>query len=356
MLELIQAMNISDYKIYVINISASGLSIYDPIDPEDKNLWIPTPNLEMLLDDFLKGLSLKGYPLRTRSKILKQKICKAMGYPVPSNFQKTQPRFPGQKLDTYAQKSNNLQIWNEEIEPIRRYAIIKLDDSDKVIKVKVLSGQELALLDKTGTLTKKYQARVVSNSKPIELASKSDTQTIKSLSISTNTYINSSQNPTDSPKIENLLSIDVLFSRLSLLVGGSFKDEGSDQERNRGAALHRLVCKALGYSTYRDAGRFPDVLNQLLEVKLQTSPTIDLGLVSPNSEEPIGIPDIADKIIRHCDVRYAIFCGNIKDDEVTITNLILVTGEDFFKRFPQFQGKVVNAKIQIPLPKSLFDL
>jgi hypothetical protein len=74
--------------------------------------------LEGVLHDGLLGLDL-NYPLRTRSKVLKAKICEILGYPVPKSFKKTQPRFPGQDFDTYIQKSNNLQIWNEEIVPTR---------------------------------------------------------------------------------------------------------------------------------------------------------------------------------------------------------------------------------------------
>lgn len=131
-------------------------------------------------------------------------------------------------------------------------------------------------------------------------------------------------------------------------------DTGSDQERNRGAELHRLVCKSLGYSDYRDDGRFPDIRHQLLEVKLQTSPTIDLGLVCPDSKAPLDIPKIEGKQLRHCDVRYVLFYANLKDRVITLTNLYVSTGEAFLKRFPQFQGKVLNKKLQIPLPKNFF--
>jgi hypothetical protein len=77
--------------------------------------------------------------------------------------------------------------------------------------------------------------------------------------------------------------IQSVFDRLRVLIGSSFPNAGHDQERNRGAELHRLVCKALDYQSYADDGQFPDVKNQLLEVKLQTAPTIDLGLVEPVS-------------------------------------------------------------------------
>lgn len=108
----------------------------------------------------MRGMSLAGLPLRTRSKVVKTAVCEALGYPVPSSFKKTQPRFFGQQLDTYAQKALNLQIWNEELSPTRRYAIIQVLEDDSVGKVRVVNGQQLAILDKTGTITTKYQARL----------------------------------------------------------------------------------------------------------------------------------------------------------------------------------------------------
>ena len=119
--------------------------------------------------------------------------------------------------------------------------------------------------------------------------------------------------------------------------------------------MHRLVCQHLGYADYRDDGKFPDVRHQLLEVKLQTSPTIDLGLVSPSSKEALDVPKIEGRQIRHCDVRYALFYAKTDGKSVTLTHLFLITGEKFFTRFPQFQGKVLNRKLQIPLPPDFFD-
>ncbi len=64
----------------------------------------------------------------------------AQDYPVPFSFARVQPRFPGQLFDTYTQKSNNLQIWNEEIVPSRRYVIVRVADDGKIVKVKVVTG------------------------------------------------------------------------------------------------------------------------------------------------------------------------------------------------------------------------
>jgi hypothetical protein len=339
---------------YVEAIRKSGLSIYDPVEIGDPDLWIPTPELESLLNKGLAGISLAGLPLRTRSKVVKERVCQSLGYPIPRSFQKTQPRFPGQLFDTYVQKSNNLQVWNEELASTRRYVIIRVNSEDCITKVKVVTGDSLALLDTTGTLTQKYQARLIPGDAVAELIAEKDTKRLLPF-VHGGLDLRSVASPVNHPKEGQLLPIVELFERLRSLIGTRFPDRGYDQERNRGAALHRLVCERLGYTDYRDDGQFPDMRHQLLEVKLQTSPTIDLGLVCPDSTEALDVPNIGGKQIRHCDVRYALFYAKREGDDVLLTHLFLTTGEKFFTRFPQFQGKVLNKKLQIPLPDDFFD-
>lgn len=336
---------------YIKQIANSKSSIYDK--PSKRSL-IPSEIIEEILKSKIVGLSLFELPLRTRSKTLKQEVCKALGYQVPESFKKTHPRFPNQNFDTYIQKSNNLQIWNEEIEPTRRYILFKVNSKDKIENVRVLTGQELALLDTTGTLTTKYQARLNNLETSDGLLSNTDTQTLLSLGIQNNTKIEADAKPTDLPTKNSILPIGIIFEKLHKLVGTSFPNQGHDQERNRGAYLHKLICKTIGYQDYRDNGKFPDILNQLLEVKLQTSPTIDLGLISPDSKTALDIPPIKSITIHHLDIRYAIFYGNISAGNVVLTKLYLTTGEKFFDRFNKFQGKIINAKIQIPLPGNFF--
>jgi hypothetical protein len=337
---------------YVEAIRQSGNTIYDPIPIGHPTLWIPSPELQTLLNNGLAGISLAGLPLRTRSKVVKESVCKVLGYPTPTSFRKTQPRFLGQMFDTYVQKSNNLQVWNEELAPTRRYVLIRVSDDDVIIKVKVVTGDSLALLDTTGTLTQKYQARLILAEAQSELITKEDTSLLAPLVRPDS--IAPAASPVDHPTAGHILPIDKVFERLRKLVGERFLDTGHDQERNRGAALHRLVCKQLGYSSYRDDGQFPDIRNQLLEVKLQTAATIDLGLVRPDSTEPLDVPQIDRRQLRHCDVRYAVFFAEIDGANVHLTHLLLTSGEKFFSRFPQFQGKVLNKKLQIPLPSSFF--
>lgn len=343
--------NSSDYKQA---IAASGKDIYTSIEVGDHDYWIPTEQLEKMLNDGLRGRSLSGLALRTRSKVVKTAVCEALGYPVPKSFKKTQPRFLGQQLDTYVQKAMNLQIWNEELSPTRRYAIIEVSEDDVIGKVKVVNGQQLALLDTTGTITTKYQARLETSNNSHELISQQDTVTLLP-HVSANAKFSSNTSPIQEPESGMLLPIRDIFNRLSPLVGQRFADPGMDQERNRGAALHRLVCERLGYKSYEDKGQFPDVRHQLLEVKLQTSPTIDLGLIQPSSEEHLDIRQIGNVHPRHCDTRYAIFYAETNGRVVTLTHLFITTGSDFFSRFRRFEGKVINGKIQIPLPRNFFD-
>ncbi|MFV8557493.1 hypothetical protein ACNQ62_05415 [Sulfitobacter sp. SBS6] len=338
---------------YVSAIAESGLTIFDPIEVGDPELWIPTPDLERILSEALVGIDGLDVPIRTRSKLVKQHVCDALGYPVPKSFTKIQPRFYGQMFDTYAQKANNLQIWNEELSPSRRYVLLRVDDAGVIRRIKVVNGEELAQLDTTGTLTQKYQARLVPGQAGAELIASADTDILLP-HVRAGANLAEQVSPIDHPAHGLILPIGEVFDRLLGAVGQSFPDAGRDQERNRGAALHRIVCELLGYADYRDDGRFPDVRNQLIEVKLQTSPTIDLGLVLPASKEPLDVPQIEGTQIRHCDVRYALFSAHTDGVNVTLTNLYLTTGASFFTRFPQFGGKVLNKKLQIPLPSDFF--
>ncbi len=334
-------------------IRSSGFNIYHPIEVGDADFWIPTPHLETLLNQALENISLEGLALRTRSKVVKVAVCEALGYPIPKSFKRTQPRFLGQHLDIYTQKSNNLQIWNEELSPTRRYALIQISGNDLILKVKVVNGQELAHLDTTGTITTKYQAGPDIGSSACELVSDLDTPSLAP-HINMGTIFPPTVSPANEPESGSLLPIREVFERLSSLIGSTFIDPGVDQERNRGAELHRMTSECLGYDLYGDTGQFPDIRHQLLEIKLQTSPTIDLGLVLPSSEERLDIQQIGQYHPKHCDTRYAIFYGNTDGVTVTLTNLYVTTGADFFNRFRRFGGREFNGKIQLPLPRNFF--
>lgn len=335
---------------YIRNIEESRLSIYDYIDPDNRDLYIPTYALERILSDALVGLSLFGLKLRTRSKVVKTEICRALGYPVPNSFRRTQPRFPGQNFDEYTQKSRNVQIWNEEVDANRRYVFVGVDQDDTVTAVRAITGEQLASYDRTGTLTRKYQARMQTYGRNI--CSSADTETVRNWIVRNDCDLRFA-NPNYYPRREQLLGIKEVYKRLLPMIGASIDYIDAVQERNRGAELHAMICDHLGYSIYEDDGTYPDIANQVLEIKLQTSPTIDLGLHSPEDGEKIVT--IGDTTFYSHDVRYAIFDGEVRGNRVYLQNLYLVTGADFSNYFPLFQGKGTNTKIQLPLPVDFFD-
>ena len=79
-------------KRYVVTISAKGLISYDSIAMGDPVFWIPAYELQALLDDGLRGMSLAGLPRRTRSKVVKTRVCEVLGYRHPGQIPATQVR------------------------------------------------------------------------------------------------------------------------------------------------------------------------------------------------------------------------------------------------------------------------
>lgn len=315
-----------------------GLTIYDSLESHPQ-LLLPTRELESTLREKLFRLQL-NQPIRTRSKVVKSAICEALGYPVPRSFLKTRPRFPGQNFDVYVQKSDNLQIWNEELDASRRYVLVRVDADDRVSTVRVVTGQQLAKLDTTGTLTSKYQASAIDDVNNSRLVSPNDTPDLM--------YAMQEDN---SEFFKQLLPIDLVYVVLQPIIGMQLENPGADQERNRGWALHQIVSQQLGIEHAADDGQVPDVTAQLLELKLQTSPTVDLGLISPGSEEGLGdFPGL-----RFADIRYGLFYATPIGNQIRVDHLIMTSGADFFCFFKRLQGNVVNRKNQIRLPNGFFD-
>ncbi len=190
------------------------------------------------------------------------------------------------------QKADNLQIWNEEITASRRYVLVRVDGRSMVTRVRVVTGRMLEDLDPTGTLTHKYQAKAREPVLQSALVNSKDTSNVLQ-------WNKSAKNG----RSAKLLPIAEIFARLRRLLGTVITDPGRDQERNRGWALHQAVSRQLGLSTSTDDGQFPDIREQLLEVKMQMASIIDLGLICPDSTEPLGdLPQF-----HHCDVRYGVY-------------------------------------------------
>ena len=328
-------------------------SIYDQPPQADSPLYFSPEQLQALLRNELVGVDhLASLPIRTRSKVAKTLVAGALGYSAPTSFARTQPRLPHVNADVYVQQSNNLQIWNAEVDAARRYIVIGLDHNEIVQSVRVIAGADLANFDTTGTLTRKYQAsrRIDDGSALVNaydtahfvdvLEPVGDLRALRYMS------------PVSRPERSVVATIGAAFDALTTLVGSTYSDPGLTQERLRGEVIHRAACGALGLASYADNGQFPDILSQAIEVKLQLARTVDLGLELPSSDTPVAS---LDGRLDVRDVRYAIFYGERLDDvSFAITSLVMTSGAHFFDEYQQFGGKVSNSKIQLRLPDDFF--
>ncbi|WP_217905927.1 restriction endonuclease [Kocuria salina] len=326
-------------------------SIYDEPATELTGFFYTPYELEVLLKEELLGRDdLYGLPVRTRSKVAKTLVCEALGYVAPKTFQRVNPRLSHINADVYAQESNNLQIWNQEVDASRRYIILILIEG-QISNVKVIAGADLAQYDTTGTLTRKYQANRINENSGSRLVSQTDSNELVRL-FQPSFTLDYAVSPVALPEPGLVLDIATIYSRLQAIVGRTYIDPGLTQERNRGSVVHRDACELLGLSHFADNGQFPDVLSQLLEVKLQLARTVDLGLELPESTAPVASTN---GILAARDMRYAIFYAARDGAKFTVTELVVVTGKDFFKEFRQFQGRISNSKLQLRLPGPWFN-
>jgi hypothetical protein len=152
----------------------------------------------------------------------------------------------------------------------------------------------------------------------------------------------------DKPVIGYIMSLEVLRDRLVSQIIGAKLDKVPT--KNRGQALEILVARQLGYTPSKNellSGGYPDIRNQALEVKVQDSPTIDLGMFSPQFEESVpSCPGITT-----LDIRYLI---TLTDKETsTVRGAILCPGS----RLGEHGSYVSNVsyKCQRSIPMKFFD-
>ena len=113
--------------------------------------------------------------------------------------------------------------------------------------------------------------------------------------------------------------------------------------KQRGQQLERLVAYMLGYKKQQEMldGGYPDIRNQMLEVKVQDSPTIDLGRYSPQFEE-----SIKDAFTTRT-IRYLIALTNAMNG--SIDGVVLVPGEELGKNFTYVAEKSFKCQRSIPM-------
>jgi hypothetical protein len=151
-------------------------------------------------------------------------------------------------------------------------------------------------------------------------------------------------NMTEEPNIKNLYSIELLRIRVAeKLIGFKL---GAASTKNRGQALEKKTLELLGY-TVKDEdllyGAYPDIRNQLLEVKVQDSPTVDLGKFSPNKEEVVA----QEFNLTTFDVRYLIVLTNPQTE--IIEGVILCPGEKLGEIFSYVSTESYKCQRAIPM-------
>jgi hypothetical protein len=111
-----------------------------------------------------------------------------------------------------------------------------------------------------------------------------------------------------------------------------------------------MVATALGYTINNGealAGGYPDIRHQALEVKVQDSATVDLGMYSPQFE--VEIPNLDGITTKN--VRYLIALTNSSSG--VIEGIILCAGQYLSENFSYVADK--SYKCQRSIPMNFFD-
>ena len=273
--------------------------------------------------------------------------------------------------DTYivtTGESYNLQVWNRH--PDSSNVLIRYKDGANVIRCNDILfvfakldsvKQEITSIivatphyivekfGKFGVPTIKHQM-IISDLKRNVISSKED----KCLFFDDTKNLEKYTNPTSIikdadifsiPKPNELLPLRTIKDKIVNSVIGS-KIEGPDT-KTKGQFLEKTIASLLGFMTNNSlAGGYPDIPNQLLEVKVQDSPTVDLGKYSPSY--PTVINESMNLTTE--DVRYIIA---LTDKDGYVEGLIISPGINLCKEFTIVSG--TNYKCQRSIPMSFFN-
>lgn len=152
----------------------------------------------------------------------------------------------------------------------------------------------------------------------------------------------------DEPSADSLLPLKIIKEIVTQKIIGQTIATGAT--KNRGQALEAIIAISLGYDINDKellAGGYPDIRNQALEVKLQDSPTVDLGKYTPEYKEEI--PKCSSFNTRN--MRYLIVLTDPNTN--VIDGAILCPGSELGKHFTFVANK--SYKCQRSIPMSFFE-
>lgn len=282
------------------------------------------------------------------------------------------PKLKREMIDTYVVTSGNsynLQVWNRI--PNSGDVLIEYENGDyltcadvRLVFVKV--DTEESCIDsiivttpsyieehfgKFGVPTIKWQL-IISDSKRQEILSRNPPVLVEP-DFNLDEYLSGniayhSVNMFDEPQEGEVASIQSLEPVLIDNLIGKTIDPAAT--KNRGQTLEYSVISLLDYDVSEDsvlAGGYPDLPNQALEIKIQDSPTVDLGKYSPQFETEV----YSDLDITTESIRYLIALMNKETNEVE--GFILVPGKSLGEHFSYVADK--NFKCQRSIPMSFFE-
>lgn len=361
----------------------------------NKNFKIPPMSVKMLtkpetLVKYFSELIGRSFILtgktRTDGSNIRKLIASVLEkYPLPELADKGQyeivppkgkgvPKITREFIDTYIVTngtSYNLQVWNripsaetllvkyEIDESLKctdvRFVFVKIDTKKGVIASVIILTPEYIekRFGKFGNPTIKHQLLISSKvRKKIsehedKILSFPDSKKLSYYII--HEYIPPKSGMVKEPDINHLFSIELLKKMVAVkLIGQKLNTAAT---KNRGQALEKEVIRLLGYGENENEllyGAFPDIRNQLLEVKVQDSPTVDLGKFSPEKEEIV----IEGSDFTTFDVRYLIALTN--PETQIIEGVILSPGEKLGELFSYVSAQ--SYKCQRAIPMAFFDL
>ena len=258
----------------------------------------------------------------------------------------------------------NLQVWNRLPDtqdvlirycngkaPIKcqdiRFIFVKIDVTTQTISAIVVASPQyiVSKFGPFGIPTIKYQM-IISNLIRLHIVKgvnscffRTDTDAIAQ--ITSYDYIKPNGSIASSPNPGYILSLECIRKRIiEELIGIKLK---STDTKTRGQELERIVAGLLGYDSNDPlVGRYPDIPNQLLEIKVQDSPTVDLGKYSPSN--PIVVNE--DLGLSTEDVRYLIALTN---REGLIEGIILSPGVALCDTFTFISDTSYKCQRTIPM-------
>lgn len=251
--------------------------------------------------------------------------------------------------------SNDLIRYNNGSDSIKckdiRFILVKINPDKNIISSIVVATPEY-IVKKFGVFgvpTIKYQM-IINDRKRNEIIKMKDFCFYKEDTTNMSKYTNNEITlPTacisDEPESKKIMSLDNIKKKVvNSLIG---KKLVISDTKTKGQSLERLVADLLGYGAEESlSGSFPDIKNQLLEVKVQDSPTVDLGMYSPSN--PVLINKTMGLTTE--DVRYLIA---LTDKEGFIKGLILSAGKFLGDTFSFVSD--TNYKCQRQIPMSFFN-